>query len=166
MRLAWIGLAALAACGGRTQLGGTLGDSGADTVLPQPQAQGIALPDCAPNDGLAYTFELGGTVTPKCPSGSITAGSVRISMWSPILSGPGTYPIGDGTFASGSMAFVCATGPSDCTTASHGTLVLNAFTASAGSPIAGSYTLVLPDGTVVTASFADAVFCDNPLMCG
>jgi len=162
MRSAWIGLAFLLACGGRTQLGGTLGDSGADAGLPQPQAQGIVERSCAPNDGPAYSFALAGSPPMTCASTTATAGTVAISIWSPFPTGPGSYPIG----GSGSTAFVCATGPNDCVMATHGTLVLTELSATPGGKSAGSYTLFLPDGTVVTAGFADAVFCDTPPMCG
>jgi hypothetical protein len=167
MRSAWIGvvLVTAAACGGRSQLGGTLGDAAAVSP-PEPSAGGAVHRDCAPNDGAAYTFALGGPVAPTCSSTNVIPGSVHITIWSPLPSGPGTYPIGDGTFASGSTAIVCPTGPGPCTTASHGTLVLSAFAPSPSSTIAGTYTLVMPDGTVVSTSFSDVVFCNDSPMCG
>ena len=147
------------ACGGRTQLRGTLGDSGAPT--PGQQIGGDVLPACAPNDAPAYQFSFG-TPAPTCPSSASGDQSVLIEIWAPLPAGPGTYTLGDGSLASGGGAFVC-TGPGVCSAASQGTLVLTEFSTTSAS---GSYDLVMPDGTTVAASFSSVPVCSQLRMCG
>ncbi len=151
------------ACGGRTELGGMIhGDGGAPDSSPQAQLQGIVFRSCAPNDGPAYTFQVG--PNPSCNPTSTTFNAAVITVWSPFPLGAGTFTVGDGSFASGSSAFACPQPNAPCVQASGGTLVLTEFVD--GTSASGSYTLSLPDGTTASASFTKATFCPNAEVCG
>ena len=117
---------------------------------------------CAPNDGPALLFSLGVGVeaVPTCQVPGISTG-VIILIWNPLPAAPGTFTIGDGSFVSGSSAFVCSA-KNTCEQATGGTLVLTSFDATNAS---GSYTLTTATDTT-SASFEDVDVCPNSEQCG
>jgi hypothetical protein len=146
----------IVACGARTGLR-TTSDASPSTEL----VDGVVLKACAPNDGPAFQFSLG-TPAPTCQVPGIAGGiGVIVIIWKPLPQGPGTFTIGDGSFASGSGAVVCDA-KNSCLMAATGTLVLTSFTATSAS---GSYTLTTPK-TTVSASFEDVDVCPNSEQCG
>lgn len=116
---------------------------------------------CAPNDGpaLLLTLGVGVDAVPTCQVPGISTG-VIILIWNPLPAAPGTFTIGDGSFASGSSAYVCSA-TNTCTQATGGTLVLTNITATSAS---GSYTLTA--GSTTSASFEDVDVCPNSEQCG
>jgi hypothetical protein len=152
----------LAACGARTDLGGQRSDA---SVPPVTELQGVVVNDCAPNDGPAIAFALalpGASVIPSCPLPVVSALSIRISIWVDIPTAPGTYTLGDGSFASGAIADYCPF-QGQCVAATSGTLTLTTFDATSAT---GFFSLVMPDQTTMTGKFTAISVCHNPLTCG
>jgi hypothetical protein len=158
----------LAGCGGSVSAdsaSGGQGGSGGATSSPQ-SVDGIVLNNCAPNDAPALSFELGTSPEPTCDAPVFGVGTVMISLWAPLPVGPGTYPIASEDPLGGSVALVCAHGPSDCVTADHGTLVLTKFDPASSNLAAGSYSVVSSDGSTLTGSFSALTICHNFMGCG
>jgi hypothetical protein len=156
--VAWLCLS----CGARTDLGGTRGDASAPAVT---ELRGAVVNDCAPNDAPAIAFPLalpGAAVVPSCANSVVSALSIRISIWGDIPKGPGTYALGDGSFASGSIAVYCPL-QGQCVAANSGTLVLTLLD---GTSATGSFSLAMPDQTTMTGKFTAISVCHNPLTCG
>ena len=149
---------------GAPSSGGAPATGGAPAVVPA--VDGIVLNNCAPNDAPALSFELGTLPKPTCESPVFGAGTVMISLWAPLPQGPGTYPIVSEEPIGGSVALVCVTGTSDCSTADHGTLVLTEFDPASSDTAAGSYSVVMADGTTFTGSFSALTICHNFMGCG
>ena len=160
MRHRALPLLLLVACGARTDLGGQREDASA----PATQSPGVVVNECAPNDGPQVTFvlPLEGATLPACPSSLGGQGGFHISFWNPPPSAPGTYAIGDGSFASGSSATYCPLPPGPCTTADHGTFTLTELTSEAS----GHFTVVLPDNTSMSGYFSKIPVCHNKTLCG
>jgi len=151
----------LAACGGRTDLGGGHGDASS----PVTELHGAVVNDCAPNDGPAIAFALAlpeATVIPSCANSVVSALSVRISIWESIPKAAGTYSLGDGSFQSGSIAVVCPF-KGQCVAAASGTLTLTTFDDTSAT---GFFTLAMPDSTTMTGNFTAISICHNPTLCG
>jgi hypothetical protein len=150
------------ACGARTDLGGNRGDASGPPVT---ELHGVVVNDCAPNDGPAIAFALAlpnATVVPSCANSVVSALSIRISIWVDMPTAPGTYALGDGSLASGSIAVYCPF-QGQCVAADHGTLTLTTFDATSAT---GFFSLAMPDQTTMTGNFTAIAVCHNATLCG
>jgi hypothetical protein len=155
-------VALVVACAARTDLGGHNNDASAP---PGNELHGVVMNDCAPNDGAAIAFALAlpdATVVPSCANSVVSALSVRVSIWNDIPTGPTTYALGGGSFASGSIAVYCPF-KGQCVAANSGTLTLTIFDATQAT---GSFSLQMPDSTTMTGNFTAISVCHNITQCG
>ncbi len=157
----------IAGCGARTDLHPVAASSDVP-VVRDAQAdvavttsiEGIVRGNCAPNDGPALDLLL--LAAPIAACSATTDARITVSFWSPIPARPGTYTVGDGSFASGSNASVCVAGGA-CTNAARGTVTFTTFDAPG---FTGSVDLDLPDGTHRHADFARVARCAAFVGCG
>lgn len=169
---AWIGMAlALAACGGKTEMGAVV-IVGADAsvqsdgaVITPPDAAVVAsavvLDSCSPTDGPAWTLAFG---TATC--GSHSSPDTTISIWPPPVAGV-FYQL-----TAGNSLLVHCKG-SVCTSGGNGTIIFDVITprtkgADGGIDngyTTGKYTIVFADGTSQSVAFT-ASLCRNGGRCG
>jgi hypothetical protein len=151
------------ACGARTDLGG---NRDASSSPPVTELQGAVVNDCAPNDGPAITIPLApstAAVVPTCANWVVSDVIVRFSFWGPNMpKAAGTFPLGDGSFASGSYVAYCPS-QGQCAQVVGGTLTLTEYGPTSAT---GFFTLQMPDSSTLTGNFTAIPICHNSPQCG
>lgn len=168
-------LMVIAACGGTTEGGGSGGSGGMGSggngsggggqggnSGGMPVAgEAAASPSCAPNDGPAFTIEIGLT---ERSCASPTGGTVlRLSFWTNTSMPAGhTWDLSPNA-GEGQGTYTPASDPANFVAVETGTLAIDTWGADSAT---GSYDVILKDGTHLSGSF-DAIPClMNPAMCG
>lgn len=168
-------LVVLAACGGTTEGGGTASTSGGmggaggagqggggghSSGMPVDGAAAVS-PSCAPDDGAAFTIEIGLTdrSCAAAPSGSV----LRLSFWTNTSMPAGhTWNLAPNV-GEGQGTYTPIADPTSFVSMDSGTLVVDTWAADSA---AGSYDVMLKDGTHLSGTF-DAIPClMTPAMCG
>lgn len=151
-------LALLGACGESH-----VGDDGAvpeDAPSSTSFAGAYLTPECAPDDGEAYTLLLWAAAVPEC-----SADGTQRSLSFYIFEGAERFfPIEPTETVSSGSATLCPGGEAPCRTSSEWSVTFDDFVADSGA--SGSYSVTFDGGETITGTF-DASWCaPAPLMCG
>lgn len=154
--------ASLAACGGVI---GSGSDAATTDSSSSPDAassmNGVVLRTCGPTDAIVPAFVFSSAPL-TCSAPSVPDDTITITLDNP-LTGPATIHLDSGPLEISGTSSVCTI--AGCTEALSGTLDVTAFDAQAAQA-SGSYTLDMPNGTVLGGAFTNIPICDNVVTCG
>lgn len=149
--------------GNSNGMGGASGQGGAGGASAGTPVEGQAVltPSCAPNDGKAFTIEIG--LAERSCTASPMASLLRLSFWTHVDMPAGNTWNLSPNIGEGQGNYTPASDPANFIGVDSGTLKMDVWTADSAS---GNYDVILMDGTHLSGSF-DAIPClMNPAMCG